>query len=368
MNGGIKMFEKIIAVFMAIAAFFSGIGETMGIPQPLSYDINGVESVGSHLEVVSTDEDTVTVKKTDDGEFKVMMFTDIHLDGKNETSETTVANIVDSVQREKPDLVLFGGDTVTSSLTKKREKQFAELFENLGVYWAGVLGNHEGTAFASLSRKKTVKLYSEYEHCLMLSGPDDVWGNGNYCINVLNSDGTLKKTFYFLDSGSEASKADMEKYGKADDGRSEYDGVKDTQVKWYADKVKENAEKYGESKSVLMLHIPIYQMRGAAETETFLYGVKLEGVCSSCFDSGLFDAMKELSSTDYVFFGHDHVNTFAINLDGITLSYIEPSGYGSYNTESNFGYEEKDWLQGYTKLMIKDDGTFTHEQIRYSAM
>lgn len=360
------MFEKIAAILMSIAVFFGGIGEAIGIPQPLFYDIDSIESVSTKIDYVEKGEDTVTVRTVSDDEFKVLMFTDIHLDGKNKTSEITVDNIVKNVQREKPDFVIFGGDTITSVLNRKRTKQFCEIFENLGVYWAAVLGNHEGSGPLAISRKKNVEIFSSYEHCLMVEGRSDVWGDGNYCVNILNCDNSLKKTFYFLDSGSDASEADIEKYGMADDGRSDYDGVKDTQVKWYSDKVKENTEKFGESKSVLVMHIPIYQMREAAEAGEFLYGDKLESVCASCFDSGLFDAIKDGGSTDYVFFGHDHVNTFALELDGITLSYIEPSGYGSYTTFSKFGYEEKDWLQGYTKLMIKEDGTFTHEQIRNS--
>ena len=361
------MLQKIMAFFMAVAAFFGSIGESIGIPQPLFMDISSIESVGTNIDYVLKEDDSATIRTKSDDDFKVLMFTDIHLDGKNKTSSVTVEKIIANVQREKPDFVIFGGDTITSGLNRKRAKQLCEIFEQLGVYWAAVLGNHEGSALA-ISRKKNVKIFSSYDHCLMRQGLDGVWGNGNYCVNILNADGSLKKTFYFLDSGSDASKADMEKYGTATDGRSEYDGVKDSQVKWYSDKVKENEAKYGASKSVLVMHIPIYQMREAAESGEYLYGGKLESVCASCFDSGLFDAIKTLGSTDWVFFGHDHVNNFALELDGVTLSYIEASGYGSYTTASKFGYEEKDWLQGYTKLMIKADGTFTHEQIRNSTV
>ena len=65
--------------------------------------------------------------------------------------------------------------------------QLAELFENLGVYWATVLGNHEGDGFMSYGRENVIKLFSSYEHCLVKEGKDDVDGNGNCTINVLNS-------------------------------------------------------------------------------------------------------------------------------------------------------------------------------------
>lgn len=198
----------------------------------------------------------------------------------------------------------------------------------------------------------------------MLKGPDDIWGNGNYFINILNSDDSLKKTFYFLDSGSDASEEYIEKYNVTDTDRHLYDGPKETQVEWYKNKVAENTAKYGESESVLVTHIPLFQMREMAENTEYLYGEKREGVCSTCFEIGLFDAIKECGSTKYVFFGHDHVNNFALELDGIVLSYIEASGYGSYNMKSKFDAEEKDWLQGYTRLIINNDGSFSNEQFR----
>ena len=42
------------------------------------------------------------------------------------------------------------------------------------------------------------------------------------------------------------------------------------------------------------------------------------------------------------------------------------SGYGAYGAKK-LGYEEKDWLQGYTKLELKNDGTFEHTQIKNGA-
>ena len=91
-------------------------------------------------------------------------------------------------------------------------------------------------------------------------------------------------------------------------------------------------------------------------------------MCCSGFDAGLFDAIKELGVTKAVFCGHDHMNSFGAEKDGILLSYIEPSGYGSYNTGNRLGYEEKDWLQGCTVLKIASDGSFTREQQRNSVV
>ena len=140
------------------------------LPQPLNYPIGKIEAVGSSVEIVSEREDEIAIRKTGAEPFKVLMFTDMHLDGKNETSYETVRHLVENIQKEKPDLVLLGGDNVTSGLNGTRCRQLAKIFEKLGVYWAGVIGNHEGDNPWSVRRKRMVGIFAGYEHCLMRGG------------------------------------------------------------------------------------------------------------------------------------------------------------------------------------------------------
>lgn len=361
-----KALKIIICVLLVLIIGGGAIAYAFYLPHPLNYDIKSIESIGSSIEVVSADKDTVTVRNTEDRDLKVLMFTDLHLDGNNDTSIMTVTNLVENIKREKPDLVILGGDNVTSGLNAKRSKQFAQIFENLGVYWAGVLGNHEGDNGFSISREKMISIFSSYDHCLMLQGPEDIWGNGNYVLNVLNADGSICEGFVFMDTGDEVLEDTKAEYGIPED-ESPYDGVKTNQVDWYRQKIFENQKTYDNYNSIVVTHIPLPQLEEAAvNEEEFLYGVKLEGVCASGFDSGLFDAMKTCGSTKAAFCGHDHLNTFGLLYDGIVLSYIQPSGYGSYTTKSKLNYEEKDWLQGCTILTISKDGSYIHESIRNS--
>lgn len=357
---------KIIAAVLAVVLVVGGIIAYSMLPHPLNYKIKAIESVGSEVEVVAEGEDFVSVKKTSDGEFKVLMFTDIHLDGKNKTSNITVENLVRNIQSEKPDLVILGGDNVTSGLNKKRANQLAEIFEKLGVYWAGILGNHEGDNNLSVSREKMIDIFASYDHCLMRQGKNDVDGNGNYVLNILNPDSSIRKSFFFLDTMDEMTDVQKETYGLSVD-EDYYDGVKESQVKWYSDTVEKMKKESGNFSSIAVLHIPLVQYKTAFEDGAeLLYGAKRENICASGFDSGLFAAIKKSGSTDTVFCGHDHLNNFGLVYDGILLSYIQPSGYGSYTAASKLGYEEKDWLQGYTKLILNKDGTFSQEQFRNS--
>lgn len=351
----------VLAVFLVAAIGFGGF-VAYNCSKGISYDISSVEKIPCDVEIVSEDVDSVTIKKNSNGDFKVLMFTDMHLKGDKELDNITVTNMVNNIKEQNPDLVILGGDNVTYGFNKKRNVQLAELFENLGVYWATVLGNHEGDGFLSYDRQNVIKLFSTYEHCLVKEGNEDVDGNGNCTINILNSDGTLKEVFFLMDSGDYMTDESKQEYGVTDED-DVYDGVKTSQVQWYKDKHDAIEKQYGEFKSVTIVHIPIYQAEKEYTEGEFLYGDKREGVCESGFDAGLFDAMKEKGSAQAVYFGHDHVNNFGVMCDGILLSYMQPSGYAAYNMQSKFDAPENEWIQGCTVLNIKADGTYTAERI-----
>lgn len=334
------------------------------LPHPLSYPINGIEPVGSHVTVTEDGEDSVTIRKDADGDFKILMFTDMHLDGKNATSKLTVSHLVENIQREQPDLVLLGGDNVTSGLNRIRAKQLGKIFEQLGVYWAGVIGNHEGDNPWSISRTEMVEIFSSFDHCLMRRGPAEIDGDCNYALKIVNSGGQMLETFFFLDTFDEMSDEVRAEYAVPQDA-SEYDGAHANQVAWFTAKAAEIKRQFGEYHAALVMHIPLPQVAAAAEAGNFAFGGKLEGVCCTGFDSGLFDAAKA-AGIEAIFCGHDHLNNFGAMYDGVLLSYIEPSGYGSYTTASRLGYEEKDWLQGCTLLTVYANGGFNQRQIRNS--
>ena len=353
---------KIIVALLLVAAIGFGGFIFYQSSKGIGYDISSVEKMQSDVEIVSETEDSVTIKKNSDGDFKVLMFTDMHLKGDKELDNMTVTYLVKNITEQKPDLVILGGDNVTYGFNKKRNVQLAELFENLGVYWASVLGNHEGDGFMSYDRANVIKLFSTYDHCLVKEGKEGVDGNGNCAINVLNSDGTLKEVFFLMDSGDYMTDESKLEYGVTDEDEV-YDGVKNSQVEWYKEKHDALEAEYGKFKSVTVVHIPIYQAEKEYAEGEFLYGDKREGVCESGFDAGFFDAMKEKGSAQAVYFGHDHVNNFGVMCDGILLSYMQPSGYSAYNMQSKFEAPENEWIQGCTVLNIKADGTYTAERI-----
>ncbi len=357
-----KKFLKIIVTVILAAAIGAGGFVVYKNSQGISYDISAVERIENNIEIIKEDADSVTIRKNSDSDFRVMMFTDTHLNGKKATDIQTVSYIVKNITEQKPDLVIFGGDNISSGFNRKRNLEFAQLMENLGVYWAAVLGNHEGDGLFAVSREENVDIFSSYDYCLMRQGKEDVDGNGNFAINVLDKDNKIIQAFFLMDSGSYMTDESKKEYGVTEDGEV-YDGVKTSQVNWYKTTHDAIEAEYGKFKSVTVIHIPPYQTEREYAEGDFLYGEKREGICESGFDSGLVDAMIQKGSAQAVYFGHDHVNNFGVMYNDILLSYIQPSGYGVYNMESKFDAPENEWIQGCTLLDIKTDGTFTAERI-----
>jgi predicted MPP superfamily phosphohydrolase len=354
---------KIIFSIALVAAIGAGVYALAFILAGVHYDVDSVEKVGTTVEIVSEEVDSVTLKKTDGSDFKVVMFSDTHLNGKKKADIMTVEYIIKNITEQKPDLVIFGGDNVSTGLSYKRTTEFCELMENLGVYWASALGNHDAEAPLTYSREKTAEIYASYEHCLFKPGVEDIDGYGNYTINILNADDSIKEVFFIMDSGTYASEEEKAMYEVTSD--SGYDGVKESQVNWYKAKHDALTEEFGEFKSITVAHIPPYQSKRAVSEDLgleFEYGEKNEGVCEAGYDSGLFDALKEKNTCQAVYYGHDHVNSYGVIYDGILLSYIQSSGYGSYNMGSK-GEPESKWMQGCTVLNLNEDGTYTAERI-----
>ncbi len=320
-----------------------------------------------------------TMQKSDRTDFKILTFTDTHLDFYTEKGYYTYKYMIATIQAQQPDLVVINGDVVTSALNRCRAVQLCEVMEKLGVYWILTLGNHEGDNAFSMSRKAFVELYASYEHCLIQSGDkkteagETVWGYGNTQLNLLDADGNVKQALFFLDTGADISDADAEKYG-VKQGSTDY--IKSSQISWYS----QQASKLGAVNSILFIHQPIPQYTLAfsqekAEDGSFspangedteiLFGTQQEKVSCPKFDSGMFAAIEAGGSTKYVVCGHDHVNDFHAQYRDVTLCYNRCSGFSSYNAVTK-GLSDT-LQQGATVYTVDfSSGGVAIEDIRYS--
>lgn len=214
-----------------------------------------------------------------DKPLKVLALTDLHLD-RYDPCTYSYSMMVKNIMEVKPDFIVMGGDNVCGYMDFDRAKQFCNTLEDLGVYWCACLGNHEGGE-KRLGRQEMVELFDSYPHCLIdsktkiTSNFENVWGAGNSIVNVLNSKGKVGQVFYFLDSGTQMTKEDMEEYKpeidqyindrKANpDETTFYDYIKDSQITWYKETF---TDIIGESndapKSTVISHVPLKDMEDA---------------------------------------------------------------------------------------------------------
>ncbi len=343
--------------------------------------------VGTSVKIVKeTDNATFIAKFNEDGtyskdDFKILTFTDLHMDEDYDLNDKTLQLMIENIRAEKPDLVILTGDCICGKFQQIDAVMFGQMMEEIGVYWAYVFGNHEARKEKEFFKYLIFKSLSDFPHCLSKFGKPYLYGFGNFLINIMDSETTLRKSLVLFDSGRDMTEPhitnDGVPYGP-DDG---YDYIKPSQISWYEGEMAALRTQFPEVVSMLYMHIPIPEYKEVFKTEKeadgsyaptgkaeVLYGVQYESVGSSPYNSGLFEAMKR-NGAQAIFAGHDHVNDWAAKLEGIWLVYTQSGGYncygmGAYN--DTFFWEEKDWLQGSTLTTLKADGSITLEQKKNS--
>lgn len=361
----------ILAIAVLIGAFalisFIGIKSNQNFIKTLS----AVE-YENQLEPAVADDGYYTFV-TDDN-IKVMQLTDVHIGaGFMSIKKDTMAlnSVASMITAEKPDLVVVTGDIAYpvpfqagTFNNKNSARLFAQLMEQLGVYWAPVFGNHDTEVYSYYTREEICDFYTggDYRHCLLQAGPNDVDGVGNYIINIKNTAGKIVQSLVMMDSQSYKGNNML---GIV----MEYDRIHDNQVEWYENQIKALTEENGGEvpKSMAFFHIPLVEYKDAwaeytqnnkqdTENVKLIYGnvgEKEDGIYSPEENCGLFDKALELGSTQAFFCGHDHLNNFRINYKGINLVYGYSIDYLAYIGISKYGAQ-----RGCSIIEINQDGSF----------
>ncbi len=304
-----------------------------------------------------------------DGTFRILHLTDIHeivpeMDTERDLavaaarSTETVHVIRTCVEWAKPDLVVFGGDNITGyrkNFTYDRmyqtiQKIIAPVVEK-NIPLAIVFGNHDAEVdhlIPALQRENQIAVYAEYENFRGTMNEEEVYGCGNYSLPILSSDGTRKAwNLWFIDSNdyirdeNHALQKDLS-----------YDCVHPDQIAWYERKAAAlRAENGGKPlPSLLFQHIPVLQeydklieidgpCEGALTRNGRYYrvpedaltdGYIHEAPCPPYEDRQQFESWKKTGDIVAAFFGHDHVNAFTMEIDGIRLVQTHGAGYHNY--------------------------------------
>lgn len=292
------------------------------------------------------------IKKNKDGsisdeDFRVVSCADMHLATDEYIFGLTILERL--IDKTKPDLLVLVGDNACGRLDTFIEEQLIKFFERKKLYYAFILGNHDSERLITteLKKHKTVneEMYDSIQrkyrtfkfnalakskYCVARIGEKNLFGAGNYSINIKNSLGIVK-TLYFFDSGDYVFGVEREAVGTE---RRCYDHIHDDQLDWYKKEVKKN-----NADSIAFLHIPLKEYSDAYRLflrpfhgKNKLFGNNYEEPCSSDLPDNTFKVFKECGSTKVVVVGHDHKNDSCIEYQGIKLMYSQGLQYdGAYN-------------------------------------
>lgn len=378
-----KMFLQIILIIILIIAIILTACACVSMVGNKSNKnfISQINAVEYENQLVPQLDDNGYYTFVTDEDFKIMQLTDVHIGAgflsikKDNMALNAVAAMI---SEEKPDLVIVTGDIAfpvpfqAGTLNNKNAaKLFAELMEQLGVYWCYAFGNHDTESYSYYTREQISEFYTngEYPHCIAQPGPEEVDGTGNYVVNIKNTKGEITQSLFMIDSHSYLGN---DPFGIL----WNYDCIHENQIAWYENTINELTEENSgiTPKSLAFFHIPIaeykdawneYADNGYADTEnvTYNYGSVTEKnsmICTSELNNGFFDKALELGSTQAIFCGHDHLNNFSLNYKGIDLNYGYSIDYLAYTGITKFGLQ-----RGCTLIDIHPDSSIDNHLENY---
>lgn len=317
------MKKKIIIISTSVLIFLAVISMAIFFP------LYGKE----HIEVWSYGQEFYidniqSLEKNPNEDFTILQLSDIQLWMNIGDNQDTLQMIRELVDRTKPNLIILVGDNVSGLFTNLLLIRLIGILDSFEIPWAPVFGNHDVEGKATLNWQGDK--FEESEYCLFKKGPSNLYGVGNYVINITENS-NIVQTLFFFDNGRYYN------YDK-DTKKEIYMGYE--QMAWYKWNIEGIAEVKGEVvPSMTFSHFAIPEFATAIETlavigEDGRYYVPEELGFGSCLyipgvapvNSGFFDLCKELGSTHSMFFGHDHENDASIKYEGINLTYGLKSG------------------------------------------
>lgn len=257
----------------------------------------------------------IKLRFRDDGAFKIVQFTDTHIDLPSKKNLNVYGIIEKILEAEKPDFAILTGDVITQDDPWEAYRQLSEVFKRAGVPWAVVFGNHDGEQ--NTPREQIAKFLVKLPLCLNADDgtEDGVYGSSNFVLPVWGENDKIAALIYCMDSNSYSTlKPTVDGYGWFDF----------SQINWYLDQSGKFTKANGGKPlpAVAFFHIPLpeYTMAWNNKVNPPL-GVKNEDECSPDINTGMFTAMLTAGDVMGTFVGHDHINDYIGVYYHIALAY-----------------------------------------------
>lgn len=267
------------------------------------------------------------LKFNNNGKFKIVQFTDIHNIYRDQRSKIALNRMKEVINFEKPNLIIITGDLIYGKPAEESFREVLQLVSDFKIPFGFTFGNHDDEF--GLSRKQLLDIASSFDYNLTTT-EENVSGYSNYILKIKsNKQDKDAAIIYCFDSNSSSTVKDVIGYGF----------INFDQIAWY----RENSKKItsnNEGKTIqsyAFFHIPLLEYNQAVENQySTITGTRMEAVCASGLNSGLFASMKEMGDIKGIFVGHDHDNDYAVYWHNILLAYGRYSGGNTvYNHLSN---------------------------------
>lgn len=301
-------------------------------------------------------------KEADDTAYKILQITDVHILNDEKKDAKAFKTITEMVETTNPDMIILTGDLTSEKENFTAFKTGCAFLESFNIPWAFVFGNHEGLDIKyeenevldpeKIADRQTLSDYLEsLPNCIYEAGDENADGMGNYYYNVKDDNGKVITSLIMMDSHS---------YDEENGG---YDHFHDNQIEWYENTIKSIAKDVNgdESKvvpSLAFFHVPMQEYMTAYDeakaTDNLLWGFRFPKEDGTpAVDDQMFEKMAELGSTKGCFAGHDHMNNYSVNYQGIRLTYGLSCDHNIYMVP----------VRGGILINIKNDGSFTTQHL-----
>ena len=320
----------------------------------------------------SADTSEKQLKFNSDGKFRIVHLCDVQ--DVYPLNATTKEFIKEMLVELKPDIVVLGGDNCVADADNKEAaiEELCSLFVDAKTYFTFVFGNHDHQQMFESQENKTeqsvgirqrlLEMYQRYggEYCLAYDADPSVSGVAKHNLPLYGKDGSkIVYNLYMMDSNA---------YYPDENEDKGYDGIHPDELEWYKGVAASLREQNGgkpvpammfqhivmqESADALFISSPaslgdagktFEDIDGNEKYYTYLpklgsiqEGFLLEFPCPNYRDYGQLAAIKEAGDVVAVFSGHDHTNSYKINVDGIDIINTGGCTYHSYGSTLNRG-------------------------------
>lgn len=354
----VETMKKVLSIFLAVVILVSGV-------------------------VFASAKSDTTLQFDENGHFKILVLADIQ--SGFPVGEALKAYIAEAIDASDPNLVVFLGDNIMSAEDGTVEsywKGYDEVFpilESKGVPFTFVFGNHDDESAPTVTKEEMLKKYQSYDGCLAYDADPSLHGCATHNLPILSSDGNnVVYNLWFFDSGDYVYNEQTSRKG--------YDCVRRDQIEWYeAESAKLKAANGGEvvpslafehiipqeATQAVMFSLP-FQLgkitRNFSDGTSATYlpnyfafdGILSEAPCPSADNEGQWDSFVETGDVKACFFGHDHVNNFSVNVDGVDAVSVPGTTFKSYSSITDQGsmvitLDERDLSTYSTEILYTSD-------------